>query len=146
MRVILIKDVRKLGKKGEIKEVKDGYGQNYLIKNGFAKPANDKNLNELKLLKHREEKQDKLNKEKALADKEKLEKEKFKFVVKTGEHDKMFGSISVKQIKESLEKKGYKIDKKKIDIKNPITCLGFHEVILHLYSGVDAKIRIEITK
>ena len=66
--------------------------------------------------------------------------------MKTGEHDKMFGSISVKQIKESLEKKGYSIDKTKIDIKHPITCLGFHDVILHLYSGVDAKIRIEITK
>ncbi len=146
MQVILIKDVRKLGKKGEIKTVKDGYGQNYLIKNGLAKPANQKNLAELEHQKKKEKKLDAENKEKALEIAKKLEKTKFKFVVKTGANDKMFGSVSVKQIKEKLEEKGFSIDKTKIELDHPITNLGFHDIIIHLYHGVDAKIKIEITK
>ena len=146
MQVILLKDVRKVGKKGEIKTVKDGYGQNYLIKNGLAKAANSKNLNELKNQKVREAKQDRENKAKALEDKKKLEKAKFKFIVKAGVNDKMFGSISTKQIKEKLEENGFNIDKTKISLDHPITSLGFHDVIIHLYTGVDAKIKIEITK
>ena len=146
MQVILLKDVRKVGKKGEIKTVKDGYGQNYLIKNGLAKAANSKNLNELKNQKVREAKQDRENKAKALEDKKKLEKAKFKFIVKAGANDKMFGSISTKQIKEKLEENGFNIDKTKISLDHPITSLGFHDVIIHLYTGVDAKIKIEITK
>ncbi len=58
----------------------------------------------------------------------------------------MFGSISVKQIKEKLEQEGFSIDKTKIDIKSPITSLGFHDVLIHLYSGIDANIRVEIAK
>lgn len=146
MQVILTTDVKKVGKKGEIKTVKDGFGQNYLIKNGYAKPATAKNLNELKLQNKREEKLDQQNKEKALEDAKKLEKAKIKFTAKTGAGDKMFGSISVKQIKEELDKQGFSIDKKKIELDHPITSLGFHDVTIHLYSGVDATIKIEITK
>ena len=73
-----------------------------------------------------------------------LEKEKLVFIVKTGEHDKVFGSISVKQIKEKLDK--YKIDKKQIEIKNPITSLRFHEINIHLYKDIVATLKIEVRK
>ncbi len=146
MQVILTTDVRKVGKKGEIKNVKDGFGQNYLIKNGYAKPATPKNLNDLKLQNQREEKLDQQNKEKALEEAKKLAKIKIKFKAKTGAGDKMFGSISVKQIKEKLDEQGFSIDKKKFELDHPITSLGFHDVTVHLYTGVDATIKIEVTK
>lgn len=146
MQVIFIKDLKKQGKKGEIKNVKDGYAQNFLIKNGYAIPVNDKNINNLKHEKDREEKLDKENKAKALKDKEKLEKLKIEFKVKTGKDDKVFGSISQKQIKEELEKQGWKIDKKQIEIPNTIQSLGFHEVNINLYGTVSAKIKVHVVK
>ena len=80
----------------------------------------------------------------ALENKKKLEKEKISFTVKTGKEDKVFGSISVKQIKESLN--GYDIDKKQIIIDNPITSLGFHNVKINLYKDVVANIKVEVKK
>lgn len=146
MQVIFIKDLKKQGKKGEIKNVKDGYAQNFLIKNGYAIPVNDKNINNSKHEKDREEKLDKENKAKALKDKEKLEKLKIEFKVKTGKDDKVFGSISQKQIKEELEKQGWKIDKKQIEIPNTIQSLGFHEANINLYGTVSAKIKVHVVK
>ena len=145
MKVIFLKDVKNQGKKGEIKEVKDGYAKNFLIKQGYAVMA----TTESKKILERDQKlakaADDKKREEAKQVKEALEKEKYKFVVKTGKEDKVFGSISAKQIKEQLDKK-YKIDKKQIIIENPIQTLGFHEIKINLYKDVIANIKIEVTK
>lgn len=145
MQVIFIKDLKKQGNKGEIKSVKDGYAQNFLIKNGYAIPVNDKNLTELSNEKVREKNIDNKNKEQALKLKEKLEKESFEFKIKVGKNDRVFGSISTKQIKESLMEKGYQIDKKQIQMNNIIS-LGYHDVIINLYNSISANIKIHVVK
>lgn len=146
MQVIFIKDLKKQAKKGDIKTVKDGYAENFLIRNGYAIPVTEHNLNDLKNSKKREEKQDLENRKNAQIEKEKLENIELEFKVKTGKDDRVFGSISVKQIKEELDKKGYKIDKKQIDLQNNITSLGYHEVKINLYMDIYAKIKIHVVK
>lgn len=145
MKVIFIKDLKGQGKKGEIKEVKDGYAKNFLIKNGYAIKETKESLRILDREQKAKKQEDEENRKQALKTKESLEQEKITFTVKTGEHDKVFGSISVKQIKEKLDSK-YKLDKKQIIIKNPISSLGFHEVEIHLYKDIIAKIKIEVKK
>lgn len=145
MQVIFIKDLKNQGKKGEIKEVKDGYAKNFLINKGYAVQKNKENTRKLELEKKKEMKEDLQNREEAEKTKKALEKEKYQFKVKTGEHDKVFGSVSVKQIKEQLDKK-YKINKNDIIIANPIASLGFHEVEIILYKDIKAKIKIEVIK
>ncbi len=146
MEVIFIKDLKNQGKKGQIKNVKDGYAENYLIKNGYAVKKTKENVSKLNYENAKKAKQDAEDKEKALKEKEKLEKEKLEFTVKTGEGDKVFGSISIKQIKDSLEQKGYKVEKSMIDITTPISSLGFHNVTIHLYPEVDAVVKVHVIK
>lgn len=146
MQVIFIKDLRKQGKKGEIKTVKDGYAQNFLIRNGYAVPVNEHNLNELNNQNKKEKAQDEKNKEEATKLKEKLEKLELEFKVKTGAGDKVFGSISAKQIKEELDKKGYKIEKKQIEMNESISSLGYHNVKLNLYGNISAKVKVHVIK
>ena len=144
MQVIFIKDLKKQGKKGEIKEVKDGYAENFLIKNGYAVK---KSATSMKILEQEQEnarRQDELSRKQALETKEKLEKETIVFQVKTGEHDKVFGSISAKQIKERL--KDYKVDKKQIILNSPLSTIGFHEVEIVLYKDIKAKVKVQLTK
>lgn len=146
MKVIFLKDVKGQGKKGEIKEVSDGYGTNFLIKNKYAVQATTTSVNRLK----------KENAEKALEEnllikdmevlKGKLEKEKIVFQAKTGKQDQMFGTISVKQIKEKLNNLGYEIKKQNIKLEFPISSIGFHEVNIELHKKVVAKLKIEIKK
>ena len=144
MKIIFIKDLRGQGKKGEIKEVKDGFAENYLIKNGYAVKETKESLKALERENKKNEDLDNENKDKALKLKKELEKEKLSFTVKTGENDKVFGSISVKQIKDKLDK--YNIDKKQIVIMNPISSLGFHEIEINLYKDIKAKLKIEVKK
>ena len=146
MRVIFIKDVKGQGRKDEIKEVKDGYAMNYLIKNKLAvmyTETSNKRLESEK--KERKEKEAQDIKE-ANELKNKLSKVKVSFKVKTGEKDRVFGSISSKQIKEELDKFGYSIDKKKIKVDEPITTLGHHFVNIELHKEVIAKLEIILEK
>ena len=143
MKVIFLKDVKGQGKKDEIKEVKDGYAR-FLIKEGYAVQETKGSLKHLETENIKKQKEDEKLTEEAKQKKKEIEKEKISFTVRTGENDKVFGSISVKQIKEKLSK--YNLDKKQIIVDNPITSLGFHEIKINLYKDIIAKIKIEVKK
>ena len=145
MKIILIKDVKKQGKSGDILEVKDGYGS-FLINKGDAVLATSNSVNRLdRENKEKEVKENNLIKECEVL-KKKLENLKISFKVKTGEQDRVFGSISAKQIVEELKNKGYNIDKKQVKINNTISVLGFHNVDIELHKKVVATIKIELKK
>lgn len=146
MKVILLCDVKNQGKKDSIIEVSDGYANNYLIKNNLA-VAYSKRSNEILT-----NKLDKLNKEEeALVAslneiRKKLENKNIIFKVKTGAQDKVFGTISSKQISEKLKEMGYKIDKKCIKLDTPVSSLGVTQVKLELHKRVVFNINIELVK
>ena len=146
MKVIFIKDVKGQGKKNEIKEVSDGYGKNFLINKGYAvlaTPTSMKKLNQEKLeTKEKEEQAKKQAKEL----KDKLEKISLKFKVKTGEYDKVFGSISPKQIISELKNKGFNIDKKMLKMEEKLAYIGFHNVEIELYKGIIGVLKVELVK
>ena len=144
MKVIFIKDLKKQGKKDEIKEVSDGYATNFLIKNGYAvkytKTSNERLYDDIK---ERELKEAK-DIEEANKIKDKLAKENIVFNVKVGKDGKVFGNISTKQISEKLTNLGYNIDKKKIILDTTLNTLGTHNVKIILHKKVDATLRVTI--
>jgi large subunit ribosomal protein L9 len=146
LKVIFIKDVKGQGKINEVKEVKDGYAQNFLIKKGYAIKATDNNVNKIsKQISEQALEESLLIKE--LEDvKKRLEKEKIEFNTKTGEQDRMFGTISSKQIKKELNDRGYSIDKQAIKMDQPITSLGYHNVEIELHKKVVATIKVKVSK
>lgn len=145
MKVIFIKDVKGQGKKDDIKEVKDGYAK-FLISNKSAVPYTSTSMNVLnKQIDKRNEDEQKLINECNII-KNKLKGKKIEFKVKTGNNDKVFGSISTKQISEELSKLGYDIDKKKITTDGEINTLGTHEVIITLHKEVTFKIDVVLKK
>lgn len=146
MKVIFLKDVKKQGKKGEIKDVADGYGKNFLIKNGYAVLATETGVKRLNAENEEKRLEEKLNIKNCEDLKKILEKAKFRFKVKTGAGDRVFGSVSTKSIAEELKKQGFDIDKKKIKLDNPLTSLGFHNVKIELHKEVVAQIKVELTK
>ena len=146
MKVIFLKDVKGQGKKDEIKEVKDGYAENFLIKNGYAIKYSSRSSEILdRQLTDRKNKEDELIKE-CEKIKKSLEKTELELKVKTGKQDKVFGSISSKQISDELSKKGYNIDKKKIVINENINTLGTYVVTINLHAKVVATLKIKLIK
>ena len=146
MKVILIKDLKKQAKKGEIKEVKDGYANNFLIKNGYAVQVTEKNMENVKKENEAKKQEEKILTDEAEKIKKELEKLTLVFKVKTGDKDRVFGSISQKQIKEELLKKGYKIDKKQIELNTSLQSLGFHKATITLYKDVKAELKVQLVK
>ena len=145
MQVIFLKDLKGQGKKGEIKEVADGYAMNFLIKKGFAVKKTETSLNKLNIEKENNRLLDEKNTKEAQEIAEKFKKLTITFTAKAGKEDKMFGSISSKQIKEELDKLGYKVDKKQISSET-INSFGFHNVDIELYKNVIGTIRVEVRK
>ena len=144
MKVILIRDLKGQGKKGEVKEVKDGYGNNFLIKNGYAVLANSANMTKMKNEEARRGIEETLKVHDMEDLKKEIEKKTFEFQAKTGKEGRMFGQISVKQIKEALSKEGYDIDKKQIHLDHPIQSLGMHYVDIELHKKVIAKMKVHV--
>ena len=145
MKVVVLKDGKKQGKKDQIIDVSDGYANNFLIKQGLAVPCNQVNKNRLE--KELKSKEDALEAKIAECEelKKKLEKVEVSFVAKTGKDGRMFGSISSKQIADELKNKGFDIDKKIIKCDHPIDTLGTHIVDIELHKKVNAKINVHVS-
>ena len=146
MKVIFVKDLRGQGKRGEIKEVKDGYAENYLIKNGYAKKLTEQSFNQYQKDKKEEKDLDDKNRKEAEKVKETLKSLELVFKVKTGAQDKVFGSVSTKQIKEELDKKKITIDKKQIMLDEGLSTLGYHDVKIVLYKDVIGVVKVKVEK
>ena len=145
MKVILLKDVKALGKKGDIVEVSDGYGRNFIIPSKTGVIADNKNLNTLKLQKQNEEKiaQEKLEEAQAL--KEKIEQVKLTLKVKSGSDGRTFGSVSTKEVQEALKAQaGIDVDKKKFSVDVPMKNLGGYDVNVRLHKDVTAVLHVSV--
>ena len=147
MKVILLQDVKALGKKGDVVNVSDGYARNMLLKKGLGKEANGQNMNDLKLQKANAEKvaQENLDAARALA--EEMKDKEVKVSVKAGEGGRVFGSVSTKEIAEEIKKQlGYEIDKKKILLDAPVKALGYTEIGIKLHTKVTVKMRVHVVE
>jgi len=147
MKIVLLQDVKALGKKGQVVQVSDGYARNFILPRKLGVEATPKNLNDLKLKKANEEK---LAAEELAAAKEmakRLEKLSVSLKMKAGEGGKAFGSISGKEIAAvALDQLGLEIDKKKLVLPEPIKTFGVHEVPIRLHRDVTGKLAVKVTE
>ncbi|MCS7201620.1 MAG: 50S ribosomal protein L9 [Dictyoglomus sp.] len=144
-KVLLLKDVTGLGKKGEIVEVSDGYARNYLFPRGLAQEVTDKMLKSIEEQKLLQQKKEERAIIKFRKDKELLEKEVFVIRTKVGEKGKLFGAITSKDIAEEIHKKcKIFIDKKQILLEEPIKNIGKYDVSIKLHPQIIAKIKLEV--
>ena len=144
MKVVLLKDVRGTGKKGEIKEVADGFAKNFLFKNNLARLADrsalNENQNQSEAAKFHKAQEVAAAKELA----KKIEGKTVTLKIKCGNNGKTFGSITSKEIADALENISIKLDKKKIDLKEPIKMTGLYHVAARIYPEISAKFMVEV--
>lgn len=147
MKVILLQDVKSLGKKGEIVNVSDGYARNFVLPKKLGLEANAKNMNDLKLQKANEEKKAKEQLEAAKELAKTVESKEVTVKMRSGEGGKAFGSISSKEIAEEAKKQcALELDKKKIQLPEPIKALGAYEVNIKLHPKVSAKLKVKVVE
>lgn len=145
MEVILLEDVKNVGKKGEVVKVNDGFGRNVLIKKKQAVEATGKNLNDLKLKKANDEKIAAENLEAARELGKKIEGSSITITIKVGEGGKTFGSISSKEIAEEVKAQlGFEVDKKKVQLKDAIKTVGDHDVKIKLHPQVTTTLKVKV--
>ena len=147
MKVILLQDVKSVGKKGELVEVSDGYGRNFIIRKKLGLEATNKNLNDLKLKKAHEDKvaQEHLEAAQALA--ADLKEKEVVCHMKVGEGGKTFGSVSTKEIAQAVKDQlDMELDKKKMVLDVPIKALGVYEVKLKLHPQVTGSLKVKVTE
>ncbi|WP_027339654.1 50S ribosomal protein L9 [Halonatronum saccharophilum] len=147
MKVILQKNVKGLGKKGEVVEASDGHARNFLIPRGLAKKANEGNVNTLKEKKKAKKRKRRRELEEAKAKAKELEGEIFEIKVKAGDNGRLFGSVTSKDIANKIkEVTGEKIDKRKIDLSSHIRSLGTKKVSIKLHKDVTVEIRVKVVQ
>lgn len=147
MKVILIQDVKSLGKKGELVETSDGYARNYLLPKKLAKQANAQNMNEYKNAE--DSKNYKIATQKAQAEHEKsvLEGKVFKMTARAGQGGRLFGSITSKQIAEEIKKQyNIAVDKRRVVLERDIKEFGTYSAEVKLYTGISAKIDVQVSE
>ena len=147
MQVVLLEDVKSLGKKGEIVKVNEGYARNFILPKKLGVEATAKNLNDLKLKKANQEKiaAQQLAAAKELG--EKLEKASVTLTIKAGDNGKAFGSVSSKEISKAIQEQlNLEIDKKKLVLSEPLKTFGTHQVPVKLHKDVTAKLSVKVTE
>ncbi|PAD74088.1 MULTISPECIES: 50S ribosomal protein L9 [Paenibacillus] len=146
MKVIFIKDMKGQGKKGEVKEVSEGYATNFLFPRGIARPATEGNMKTLQQQNASEQKRKAEEKEEAAQLGKKLDEMTVVLKAKAGEGGRLFGAITSKQIAEALAEQKIKIDKRKIELGEPIRTLGVTQVPVKLHPEVKATLKVQITE
>lgn len=145
MKVVLTQDVKNLGKRGDVLEVKDGYGRNVIIKKGLGVEGTAANLNTAAQRKESREFKSKVAADEAVVMAAQLKKVKAEISVRVGEDGKIFGSVTAKDISETLEKKyGFKLDKKNIKLKDPIKAPGEYEIEVWVHPQVTTTISLSV--
>lgn len=147
MKVILLKDVKGQGTKGEVVNVSAGYARNYLFRNGLAKEATKGNLRALKAQQRKADQQEQKEEDEAVALKEAIEKIEVTIKAKAGDAGRLFGSITNKQIAEELKQTyGHQVDRRKIEMDQPIRSLGHTKVPAKLHPEVTATITVHVVE
>jgi large subunit ribosomal protein L9 len=146
MEIVLTKDYEQLGKAMDVINVKDGYARNFLIPQGIAVPATEGNRKKVaeakRIAEIREEK--KIKEARQLA--KKVEQVPCTIPVKVGEDDKIFGSVTAQEIADFLKKEGFDIEKRHIDLEEPIKQLGVYSIRIILFKDVEAKLKVWVVK
>ncbi|MBN2037775.1 MAG: 50S ribosomal protein L9 [Chitinispirillaceae bacterium] len=146
MEIVLTKDYEQLGRAMDVVVVKDGYARNFLIPSGIAVPATEGNKKRVAEAKRIAEiREEKLIKE-ARVRARKIEQVPCTIPVKVGEEDKIFGSVTAQEIADFLKKEGFEIEKRDVDLEEPIRQLGVYSVTIKLYRDVDAKLKVWVVK
>jgi large subunit ribosomal protein L9 len=146
MEIILRADVQHLGKIGEVVKVKDGYARNYLLPQGLAYPATEANKKRISYEGERLAKQQAAEKSAAETEATRLADVQLTFAVKVGEEEKLYGSVTASDIQRKLEELGIKVDKRKIDLGEPIRELGEYKVGIKIHPEVRPEVRVTVVR
>lgn len=146
MQLVLIKDHENLGKAMDVVTVKDGYARNYLIPNGAAVPATEGNKKRVAESKRITDVREGKKQKEARQLAKKVEQVPCTIPVKVGEEDKIFGSVTAQEIADFLKKEGFDIDRHNVELPEPIKQLGVYTVIINLYKGVSAELKVWVVK
>lgn len=144
MKVILQQDVKKLGKKGDIVEVSEGYGRNFLLPRKAAVPATSQNLNVANAQAGSKARKEAMAADEAKLMAKQLEKVEVKISVRIGEGGKLFGSVTGKDVSDALKKQHIDIDKRKITIQGEVTGTGVYEAVIKVHPSVTSKIKVSV--
>ncbi len=147
MKVILLQDVKKLGKKGEIVEVSDGYGRNYLLARKLAAPGTSENINDARQKKAAADHRAQVASDEAVVLASELKKVELTIPVRIGEGGKVFGAVTGKDISDAAKRQyDLDLDKRKVEIKEPIKALGTYDVIIRVHPAITSVIKVHVVE